>query len=67
MTPTVNGRDYPQTKHAPTKTRVGKDEKSAKIMITLNGAHTYTREDFVINALESAGEEGVYINELLRG
>lgn len=67
MIPTVKGEKYSLTKHAPTKARVGKDEKNAKIMISLNGGHTYTREDFVISALESAGEEGVYINELLRG
>lgn len=67
MTPTAKRGSLSVKKPISTKARVGKDEKSAKIMITLNGAHTYTREDFVIDVLESAGEEGVYINELLRG
>jgi hypothetical protein len=65
MSLTVNG-GYPPLKKPAKKARFDKDLESSEIVITLNGGHTYTREDFVIDALKSSGEEGVYINELLR-
>jgi hypothetical protein len=66
MSPTVKG-EYLPLKKPTKKARIDEDLESPDILIALKGGHTYTREDFVISALESAGEEGVYINELLRG
>ena len=67
MTPTMKGVQNPQKKPTSTKAYVDKDEENPEIVITLNREHPSTREEFVIDVLESAGEEGVYINELLRG
>jgi len=66
MSLTVNGR-YPPLKKPAKKARFNEDLGSPEIVITLNRECPATREVFVIDALESAGEEGVYINELLRG
>lgn len=49
------------------KTRIGEDQKSSKIVITLNRAQPLTREMFVIDALKSAGDAGLFVNALLRG
>jgi len=57
MLPTVKGEFSPLKKPA----------KKARIVIRLNRENPYTREEFVIYALESAGEEGSFVNELLRG
>jgi len=43
-----------------------KPTQKARIVIRLNREHPATREEFVINALRSAGEEGSFVNELLR-
>ena len=63
----MKGENSLLKKHTSTKAHIEETGESSEIIITLNEGHTYTREDFVISALESAGEEGVYINELLRG
>ena len=56
MLPTVQG-EYSLLK---------KPAKKARIVITLNKGNSLTREEFVRYALESAGEEGSFANELLR-
>lgn len=56
MSPTVQG-EYSLLK---------KPAKKARIVITLNKGNPLTREEFVRYALESAGEEGSFVNELLR-
>ena len=43
-----------------------KPAQKARIVITLNKGNPLTREEFVRYALESAGEEGSFVNELLR-
>jgi hypothetical protein len=67
MKPTVKGEYPPLKKHTSTKVRIDEGLESPEIVITLNRGHPATREEFVIDVLESAGEEGSFVNELLRG
>jgi hypothetical protein len=46
---------------------IDKKTDSPDIVITLNRKNHLTRELFVIDALESAGKQGLFVNALLRG
>jgi hypothetical protein len=43
------------------------DAEKTEIVITLNKKPSSTRQDFVIDALEAAGSDGLFVNALLRG
>ena len=43
------------------------DAENPEIVITLNRKPASTRQDFVIDALQAAGSEGLFVNALLRG
>ena len=54
-------------KTAISKARIDDDQKNPDIVITLNRKRPVTRAEFVIDALESVGAPGLYVNALLRG
>ena len=65
MTPSLIRGYQPLKKTASINTHV--DAEKQEIVITLNKKPSSTRQEFVIDALEAAGSEGLFVNELLRG
>ena len=47
--------------------RTVEEQENSDIVIALNRKHPATRTEFVIDALESAGKRGLFVNALLRG
>jgi hypothetical protein len=65
MTPSLIRGYQPLKKTASINPHI--DAGKPEIVITLNKKPSSTRQEFVIDALEAAGSEGLFVNELLRG
>ena len=48
------------------KVRIGKEQENSDIVITLSRKRPATRVEFVVDALESAGARGLFVNQILR-
>ena len=62
----IRGLNSPK-KHTPKRVRIEDLLKIPDITINLSRSEPFTREEFVIHALRIVGEEGLFVNALLRG
>jgi hypothetical protein len=67
MIPTAKRGSLSLKKLTLTKARIDEEQENSEIIIRLNRKRPFTRREFVIYTLESAGKRGLFVNELLRG